>query len=50
MALRAIWRKLNAGAELHEERVQFHPKCDFFLNCMEMTFNWPVSLVVSASC
>ena len=29
MALMAIWRKLNAGAELHEERVQFHPKFNF---------------------
>ena len=39
IAPHAIWKKSHAGAELHEERVQFQPKCDFFLNCMEMTFN-----------
>jgi len=26
MALSAIWRKLNTGAELHEERVQLLSK------------------------
>ena len=29
MVMSAIWRKLNAGAELHEERVQFNPKFNF---------------------
>ena len=39
MALHTIRKKSHAGAELHEERVQFQPKCDFFLNCMEKTFS-----------
>ena len=42
MALMAIWRKLNAGAELHEERVQFQPKCDFFIKL----YGFDIQLVV----